>query len=295
MSWVLLTLLAVNLWAMANIIDKFVVSKHLKNPFILVSLGTVPTLIYTLILTSIFGLSIPNMFYGIAAFLLGVVLFGTFFLYYKALNYEEVSRIIPLYSISVIFTLVLATIFLGEIFTFGKYFGVALLILGSVLISYKHREKKNKFSKAFMLMTISSLIYAVFYVVSKYLSFNMDFMSIFILSELGIVACGMISFLAYRNEIRKIFVREKKIIFLRATTSLLGFSGFLFIFAAVSQGPASLVNALDLTQGLFVLIYATLVSIFAPKILKEEVKGSIIALKLISIIIIFVGGYLVSV
>ncbi|MBI4018411.1 MAG: hypothetical protein HY368_02280, partial [Candidatus Aenigmarchaeota archaeon] len=74
----------------------------------------------------------------------------------------------------------------------------------------------------------------------------------------------------------------------------LAFLGFLAFLAAIYQGPVSLVNALDNTQNLFVLFYATIISIFKPSILKEEVKGSVIALKLLAIAVIFAGAYLVS-
>ncbi|MBI2545001.1 MAG: DMT family transporter [Candidatus Aenigmarchaeota archaeon] len=295
MSWVLLTLLAVNFWAFANIIDKYVIGNHIKNPFIYVGIGSLPTLLYTIILVLVFGVTIPSLFYFLIALVPGVLTTIAFLMYAKAIDAEEVSRVIPLYGLGTIFTLLLSTIFLQEIFTLGKYLGIILLVVGSFFISYKYHKSSGRFSKAFLFMAIVSALYAVSWVIVRYLSYSMDSMSIFIISEIGLVVSAFIPFIANIDQIRKIFIKDNKIIYFRLLSGFLGFLGLLVYYKAISEGSAALTTALDLTQAFFVLVYATLISIFIPKILKEEIKGSIITLKILAIALMIIGSYLISV
>jgi hypothetical protein len=55
----------------------------------------------------------------------------------------------------------------------------------------------------------------------------------------------------------------------------------------------TLVNALASVQPFFVLAFAVALSIFYPKILKEEIGRSAVALKLIAIAMMFAGVILI--
>lgn len=295
MSWVLFTLIAVNLWAIGVVIDKHVLSKHVKNPIIPISVQSISSFVVIALLFLFAKIQVPDLFHLLVSIFSGVMMFFGIVIYFKALKREELSRIIPLFSTSAIFTLLIATVFLSEIFTIDKYFGIALLVAGSFLISYKPHKRKGRFSEAYFLMLTSSFIYAATYSIIKYLSLSMDFVSIFALSELGIGLSALISFAIHRKEIITLWTKNRKIIFLIIIASFFAFAGYLLFYNAISQGPVSLVVALNETEGFFVLLYATLISIFMPSVIKEETKGSVVALKLLAIAIIFAGAYLVSV
>jgi len=295
MSWVLLTMLAVNLWVVANIVDKHVISKYIKNPMNAISIQSVLILAYTSIIALFSRISVPSLFYLSVSIFSGILIFFAIVIYYTALKSEEVSRVIPLYSVEPIFVLIMATFFLGEKFTFDKYIGIALLVLGAFLISYRHYKRKQKVSKVVFMMLGASLLYAISFVITKYLTASMDTLSIFVFTEIGLGVSALVFFILNWKEIRKIYVKNKKAVFLISIPTTFGFFGLLVYFMAISQGPASLVNALGNTLGFFVLFYATLVSIFRPSILKEEIRGSVVALKFVAIALIFAGAYLVVV
>ena len=95
------------------------------------------------------------------------------------------------------------------------------------------------------------------------------------------------------SETKKAFFHARFLwlIFLR------GFLGFLAICAftlAVFAGPVSLVVALNGTQPMMIFIYSTLLSFFAPKIIKEEVSKRALLTKAVAILLIVTGAIIIS-
>ncbi len=125
MDWVIFAFLAPLLWSVCNVIDKFLLEKRIRNPIsyqiIMTFFNTINIIIILLIApisTNFYG-----FLFGIITGLLGVI---AVIFYNKSMIYEEASRVVPLVYINSIFVLILAYIFLGELFNFGKYLGVFL-------------------------------------------------------------------------------------------------------------------------------------------------------------------------
>jgi len=55
--------------------------------------------------------------------------------YFHALQVGEASRVAPIDKLSVVFVILLATLFLGEKLTWGKGIGVALIAAGAIVIA----------------------------------------------------------------------------------------------------------------------------------------------------------------
>ena len=126
MLWAYLTLLAVAVWGLANIIDKYVVSKRVKNPLVPLIIHGFGGLVFAALLFLVRGIIIPSPMFVFYSVLLGMLYFLVILFYFKSMRLEEVSRIIPLMGLHPIVTLIFATIFLGEIFTGIKYLGIFL-------------------------------------------------------------------------------------------------------------------------------------------------------------------------
>ncbi|MFQ6032309.1 MAG: EamA family transporter, partial [Candidatus Zixiibacteriota bacterium] len=212
--------------------------------------------------------------------------------YYKALFVEEISRVLPLYSITPIFVLILSTIFLGEVFTPVKYLGIALIILGSILISLKKKERLT-LSGALLLILVASLFLSVYYVALKHITDVIPFWDAFVWTRIG---CGLtIPFLVgflYRP-IKETLKRTPRGTLYVCANEGLNVLGVLFFVIATSVGFISLVSALSEAQPLFLLFLASLVSFYRPQILQEELRRSVIALKLIAIALIIFGAILI--
>jgi len=297
MDWVTLALLASLMWAVSNLIDKYVLEKWLKNP--LLSLDVIFFVEIAAVAIVYFSHGLPpisamNLMLVVIAGALGMM--GAVF-YFMALNIEEVSRIVPLFNISPLFILVLAAVFLGEVFTTGKYLGIALLIMGSVMITLRKVESKRRFhwGKPTWLMLACLITGSVTRVITKYLLRYADFWSIFGYLRLSSALVLIPFFFMTRKQLAATAKRHgRRVIGLIALSEVFAVVALCLFTIAISLGPVTLVNSLGALQPLFVLVIMVMFSNFFPHILKEEVDRHTIALKLIAIVLMIIGTVLVA-
>jgi drug/metabolite transporter (DMT)-like permease len=67
----------------------------------------------------------------------------------------------------------------------------------------------------------------------------------------------------------------------------------ILFFYAASLGPITLVSTTSLISPLFTLFFAILITKYLPKALKEEIDRKTVALKLVAIVLILLGTYLI--
>jgi len=217
--------------------------------------------------------------------------------YFQALKIEEASRIIPLYSLSPLFILILAKCFLDEVLTPVKYFGVFLSILGAVLISSKSFKDlfRIRSGKAILFVMLSALSISINAVLSKYLLKFTDFWTIFAYTRIGTMITIIPLFCIYLPELININKKYgKKVITIMSGNEVLNLLAVLLVTIATSIGSVTLVNALSSLHLFFLLLITIILSIFRPKILKEEFNKSILSLKIIATILIFTGVILMT-
>ena len=293
MSWIFYALLAGMVWAVVNINDKFVLSKLVKKPIVpIIFLGVISLIVAVAIyLVRGFGnLSAQNIVIALVA---GIFYAGMNLLYFTAVQLDDISRLIPIWKINPLFIAIIAAIFLGETFSPVKYLAVLLLLAGSILLSY-NKSSGFRFNKAFWLMIIAAIFLAISQVLIKYLLRYTDYWTVYSYVRIGSFLATLPIIYIYRSDfittIRE--GRAKVVGFITAGEILNLFATFLITVAAVS-GFVTLTNALSMLQPFFVLLFASLISIYYPKILKEEIKGSSIVLKFLAILLMFVGAILV--
>lgn len=297
MDWLLFALLSPAFWGLNNVINKFLMTKKFKGYFSIVIYLNFVDLIFAgtvYVFTSV-SFSFP---YVLFVMVVGVMPVIAFWFYTKALLVEEISRITPLFQFIPIFVVVLSVLFLGEILSIQRYFGIALIVVTSLLISYRKTDNGNSLSSAFKLMIPFTAILAVYTVLNKYLLGYLDFWSVFfwmmIGSWFGVVL--MLGFSTPREEfvstVSHLGKRTFLIVFFGEGTYILG---TIFSLIATSMGYVSLISALAGLQHFFVFVYVLLLSLFVPRILKEEMNKPVIALKIIAITLMFVGTWLITV
>ena len=229
---------------------------------------------------------------------------------YTALRLGEASKIITLIGGSVpIFTIILSYLLLGERFTDSQYIAFFYLIFGTLIISYFPSGhdlwtkvfiwfglENQKRIKSILIALLSSLLFSLFFVGSKYLYNNQEFLSAFIWIRIGSFI-AVLSFLISKDNRREIFRSIKK---LKGNNRLLFFGnqslaalGFFLQNYAISLGSVALVNSLQGVQYVFLLILASFFTIFYPKVIKEKISKFIILQKLIAIILITIGLYFI--
>ncbi|MBT7241055.1 MAG: DMT family transporter [Candidatus Diapherotrites archaeon] len=292
MFWFYFSLIAVILYASVNIIDKNLISDIFKRPntqmiisgIIQIFIGTIGVLVW--------GFESASLLVIIFAMLGGVGAFFGGWFYFLALSKEEVSRTIPLLNLIPIWVLIFATIFLGEVLTQIQYFGILILVIGAALISIK-KGTKYTLTLGVPVMVISTLFYGGQYIFWGLATTEISFWTVFFFSALGHGVCNLILFIIKKDEIITNLKKFKKHSAISGFGEILSAFGDLLLILAFSIGLISLTSAVTAIQPLILLVFAIALSVLWPKILKEELKGSVLALKIIAIILIVAGSIMI--
>src|SRR3989338_2269729 len=295
MSWVFFSVAAAFLWAIANVVDKFVLSKWGVKPIVIIFLNCILGLISALWIFWFLGWGELTKAQLLLALVAGIAYVAIILFYLHAVSLSEISRVVPLFYFSPLFIAILAAIFLGEIFAPVKYLGIALLVIGAMLISLRDFSSFHS-SKAFYCMVLSALALATAEVIAKYLLSFTDYWHVFAyLRMAAFLAILPVAYLcsadlsAFWKSVGA--VKKTVIIGINEFSTLVG---VLFITVAAGLGFITLVNALAAVQPFFVLLFTVLIGLFLPRIFVEELGRRTILLKFIAILCMFIGGLIVS-
>lgn len=288
MEWIVFSVLAAVVWAAVNIVDKYILTRLIRKPVIFLMILGLVGLIFSVLIYFFKGLQDLNPLNIYIALLAGLFYLLMCYFYFKAAQIEEISRVVPLLYIDSLFVMLLAFVFLDEVFTPIKYAAIILLIAGAFILSYNGISK----GKALLLMLLSAICLALNHVLTKYLLGFADFWTIFSWSRVGVVIALLPVFFYYYKDLFGTLKRGK-VFCLLSLNETLNALGILLITIAASYGYITLVNALSSLQPLFVLIFAFFISIYYPKILREEL-GKATFVKLLGIIFVLCGAGLIS-
>jgi bacterial/archaeal transporter family protein len=294
MGWIVFSILAALAWAIANIIDKFVLTNWVNKPAVPLQIFGVVGLMSSLIVYFLRGfsdLSISNILLALFAGLLYALMS---YFYYFAVKLGDISRVIPLFYLAPLFILLLASVFIGEQFTAIKYAGIFLLVFGSLLISIKDFSKIT-FGKASWLMILSALAMSLEQIITKYLLSFTDFWTIFSWIRIGsFLALIPVYILNYSDLISAINKNGKKVLLVISMNEAINIAGVIFITIAASIGYITLVNSIASIQPLFVLALVLFMGVFFPKFLNEKNEKSTILVKLAAILTMLAGAIMVA-
>lgn len=293
-AWILFALLSGLFMAVVALIDKFVLVRWTRNPMVPVILLGIISLFPALVILAITGLPDLSISQYLLVFAAGTALFFMVFLYFLAVQLEEISRVVPLLYIAPLFVAVLAVIFLGETFPLRKYGGVLAIMGGAVLISLR-LPLRLRLGKAFWLMILSAFSISIQLVITKYLLRHADYWEVFALTRSSMFVPMIPVLLAHFPDLRST-VREHgwKVVWVMVIDQHIALAASLFITIAAATGYITLVNALSSVQPFFVLLFTVLISLFFPQILKEETGRAVIGLKVLAIGLMFLGVLLVT-
>lgn len=296
LDWFVFAIIATLLWSVAAIIVKFVRVQYIKNPIGYLVIVT-PTAFISLILLLFGKFQIPSIKILIIIFITSIIGVTAYWLYITAIHKEEISRVVTLYGLQPLMVLVLATIFLKETLSIKNYVAFPLIITGSMLIAVKKVKERFNLSKELFLILASILLYSIHGLILKSIS-DVDFVSLNIIRQMGFVVIVCILFISSKN-IRKKTKEDlkqlnKKKLYLIYTAECIAIMGMVLSYLAIQRGPVSLVTLVTGTEGLFVIILAALISLFIPKVLKEEITKKTISLKIMSALLMIMGLYLIT-
>ncbi len=297
MDWIIFTLLSRALWAADNIVDKLLIGKYLKDSVVLTLIAGISFLILSLVINTFNGLGNLGFEPIALAIFAGSIQVLAIFAFYQAIAKEEISRVIPLFQFTPPFVLIFSFLFLGEVLTTNYYFAFVLILLGGFLISLRKTEGVFRLRDAFWWMVLSSLIWAIQAVILKSLYDNYPFWDLTAYVGLGEFLPTPI-LLLFVSGFRNRFVSNLST--LKPIGWMFLISAMFFVimaslsgFWALTSGSVSLISVFRGFQSVFVLLYAVILSIWLPKIFKEELSKKILGIKALAILLMAFGLYLI--
>lgn len=287
MTWLLIVILAHVFYALVFLIDKYILSRPLPHP--IVYAFYVGILSASILFLIPFGFYFPSALETFLVLLAGVAQVAGWIFFYKALNKGEVSRIIPFVGgFIAIFILILSRFFIGEYLASQQLIAFGLLVVGGLILSFK---KQGFFKSHFALALLASLLFAVFWVITKYI-FNDAPLFIGLIWLRTAVAIIALCLLIPRRNRQLIFKKTEKLksgtIKFFFSARALGVLAALFMYWAVFLGSVTLANSLQGLQYVFILVLAFLLFKKFPK-LREQFSKEILIQKIIAIILISIG------
>lgn len=293
-----ITMLAALLWAITTYIDKFLLNGIDESASNIKTLLVFSTLVAGLVLSPIwliiskFSISI-SIISLISIFISSFVCVLGIYFYFKALEKNDASVVIIMFQTIPVFTYIMALILFRETLTITQVVGSIIIILAAIIISFDFEEKNNKSKfKALLLMTLSSLCYAIYYIFFDIAIRNSSYMSCAFWYQIGLLIIGLI--LISIKSYRKLFLKAiknngKKYFSLNITNEVLNLiAHFLVNFANVTI-PIALANISNGFQVIFVFLLGFFVAKFLPKYFKENLSKKVLLQKIGCILLSVLG------
>jgi uncharacterized membrane protein len=296
MSWIFYAIASYAFVSVANITDKYILEKHIRDANIIVFFSGIIALLTGILIICFRGLSVFPLNQTLLILLAGILLVLYLLPYFKALDLDDASKIVPLFQAIPVFTLLLSAVFLGENLSLRQFAGFGIILACGWYLSKSDQGRALEVKPYFWLMMVSSFLCAASSVLFKSVVQLQDLWDSIAYESIG-MGIGVVLVSFWPGYLRK-FIRLAK------TTSRTGYTAlsiseiFYILFRitgniAYSLGPVALVNVFGGFQPLFILLYGYLLTRFFPKIIKEDVSGGIIRAKALSLIGIFIGLFFI--
>lgn len=186
-----------------------------------------------------------------------------------------------------------------ETLTTAQILGGALIVVGAIIISFElqHEQPFKLRGDVLGLMFLSSLLFAVNFLLFKIFAVHTDFWTTALWESVGFIGFGLVLLLfagSYRRDFVAVFVQHKKAVGLNITNELVN------IVAKITFNYVSLLTPLALAwvgvgfQPVFVLAYSVILALFFPFIAKENVFGKHLVQKILSVAVMLIGAYILS-
>lgn len=294
MTWLNLTILSYFLLSLNSLVERYLLVGPMPNPKIYTfNIGMLSFLASLFFLP--FGVKLVGINVIILGLITGLIRIVAMLFLAKGIFEGETSRVTPAVGgLTPIFSFILFFFFFpGTTFGYYQIIAFVLLLIGSVLISLEKSSFQSFSIKKLRYPIVAAFLYALTFFLTKNLFNQTNFTTGLFLILIG-GTLGALFFL-FSNEVRKEIFKQKIV----QKSSLLFVSGQIFGALAVllqyyavfiakpSQVP--IINALQGTNFVFLLIFIYLLASYKPELLKENVSKSILIQKVVAVVLIVSG------
>ena len=303
MNWFLTALLPPIFWSITNHIDKYLLSKYFKG-------GAIGSIIIfsaaiSLPLLPIIVIIYPAVLQTFNTSYLLIALNGTFYLlatlpYIYALKKDDASLTVPLLQMIPIFSFILGYIFLKETLNITQIIGGLVILISSIFISLNISDIKKMRMKwdVFGLMVLSNLLFALNFLFFKHFAIETNFWITSFWEYIGFAFFGIFLLVFvknYRNGFFNVLKTNKlQVLGINGLNEILNIVAKIAFNAASILTPVTLVWIINGLQPFFVFVFGILLTIFLPKISKEDISKKTLIQRIIAIAVIAIGTYMVN-
>ena len=295
---IIITIFASFLWGITNHIDKFMINGIDESGSSVKTLLVFSTLVAGLVFTpvwlifskfsvSISIVSLKSVFLASAIYVL-----ATYF-YFKALDNNDASIVVVMFQLIPVFSYIISLIFFKENLTIQQIIGSIIIILSAIIIALDFNERNNKSKfKALVLITLSSLFFAIYFILFDVAIRNSPYNSCAFWYQVGLLLLGIILMCIknYRITFIKAIKSNGKMYFpLNIINELINLIANLLVNFANLTIPIALVNVLNGFQGAFVFLIGIIGVKLLPKYFKEDLSKNIVLQKVSCIVLGVVG------
>jgi uncharacterized membrane protein len=299
--WLLYAFSGPLLWAISTHIDKFLVDKYFRHSDTAVLmvftafLGVIALPIIWLFDPKV--LALPWLATGVMT-VSGVLYMGAMLFYLRAIQSEEASVVAPLFQANTLFTFALGLVFLHEMPSWPQLLGAGLVVAGALGLSLDRQLHFGSFKlRLVLLMLAATFVLALSSVVFKFFAVQDEFWSTTFWTFVGegLFGVGILLVPKYRKQFVTLFRKNPgAVIGVNAANELINLGGGLGVRYASLLAPVALVSAISATSTFFVFLFGILLTVFFPKIGREDLSARNVTQKAVGGVLIMAGVALVE-
>jgi uncharacterized membrane protein len=301
MSWIFFAFSGPVLWAISVHLDKYLVERFFKQSNVAVLL--VFTALAGVLLLPFIWYYEPNVMSPSAGSIALIIFAGILYmtallLYLRALQSEEASVVSPFFQAGPLFGYVLAYLVLGETLTRQQMAGGAMIVIGALIVSLRFGQSTKMFKmRLAALMLACGFIMALASLIFKVFAIRVEFWTttFWMFVGEGIFGVALLVIPAFRRQFMALVrANTAALLSINASNELINLGGGLGNRYALLFAPLSIVQAIGSTTTLFVFAFGVVLSIFFPRLGREDLSGRELTQKGIAALIVAAGVVLVT-
>jgi uncharacterized membrane protein len=299
--WLIFAFSGPILWAVSTHLDKYLVEKYFKHSNVavllvftaLIGLFTLPFV--WLLDPDVVGVSLANA--ALMAFS-GVLYMGGMLLYLQALQSEEASAVAPFFQAAPLIGFVLGYLVLGEVLSPAQMAGGALVIGGTMLVSLRSDRQRTRLKlRLAALMLSAALVLALSSLIFKLFALRADFWPTTFWMFVGeaLFGAALLAIPSYRRQFIDLTRQNPgAVLSINAANELINLGGGLGNRFALVLAPLGLVQAIGSTTTLFVFGFGVVLSLFFPRLGRENLARGELLHKGLAAVLVAAGAALAA-
>jgi uncharacterized membrane protein len=299
--WLLLAFSGPLCWAMSTHIDKYLVDRYFHDSDTAV----------LMLFTALTGVALLPVIWWIEPALLkpspaaiavmtasGILYMGAMLFYLRAIQSEEASVVAPLFQASTLFTFLLGYFFLHEKIGPVQLLGAGLVVGGALGLSFRSGSGKREFkAELILLMLGATFVLALSAVLFKFFAIRDDFWTTTFWTFVGEGIFGAVLLMrpVYRRQFAALFRGNPGAVAgVNAANELINLGAGLGVRYATLLAPVALVSAISSTTTVFVFAIGILLTLFFPRLGREDLSAANLLRKSLGALLIAAGVILIE-